>query len=138
MSKKEELVRKYKKMGKDFVDWIWAQCKDVKTLILLGIVSLVIYSPALAGWALGIIFSWDWAWISATAYAVFWIGPFSPFFAIAVTITLAIKRWIEVVFRRKKQKEMPEGQGDQAEGAFDAENDGEEANAEGCDEEDKG
>ena len=104
MSKKEELVRKYKKMGKDFVDWIWAQCKDVKTLFLLGIVSLVLYSPALVGWAVGIIFDLDWAWISATAYAAFWIGPFSPFFAIAVTVTLAIKRWIEVIFRRKRSK----------------------------------
>ena len=104
MNKREELVRKYKKKGKDFVDWIWAQCKDIKTLFLLGIVSLVLYSPAIVGWAVGIVFDLDWAWISATAYAAFWIGPFSPFFAIAVTVTLAIKRWIEVIFRRKKQK----------------------------------
>lgn len=109
MNKYRELKRKANKMCRDFVKWIWEQCKDWKTVALLGVVSLVMYSPALAGWAAGAILGWDWAWISATAYAAFWIGPFSPFFGIAVAITLFIKRTVQLIFKKKEQKSAEDG-----------------------------
>ena len=101
MNTYKRLVGKWNKMCKDFFRWIWGQCKDIKTLLLLGIVSLVMYSPALVGWIVGFVFDVTWAWVAATAYAAFWMGPFSPFFLIAVTVTLSIKRVAEVIFKKK-------------------------------------
>ena len=59
------------------------------------------YSPAIVCWTLFFIFKWDWAWITATAYSAFWIGPGTPFFVISVTVTLAIKRFIQHLFGKK-------------------------------------
>lgn len=97
----KDLIRKWNRMCRGFVRWIWEQCKDWKTIVLLLIVSAVLYSPAIVCWTLFFIFKWDWAWITATAYSAFWIGPGTPFFVISVTVTLAIKRFIQHLFGKK-------------------------------------
>lgn len=84
-----------------FFRWIWRECKDVKTFILLMIVSTVVYSPVWGGYLLNALFGWEWASVMASACLVFWAGPFTPFFPICIGITLAIKRRIE---RRKGQQ----------------------------------
>ncbi|MBQ7225450.1 MAG: hypothetical protein IJX02_02470 [Clostridia bacterium] len=107
----DKLRRKWNKMCREFLRWIWSQCKDWKTVVLLVVVAIVMYSPAIVGWVLFFIFGWDWGWITATAYTAFWLGPFSPFFAICIAITLSIKRLMQVITRKKnKSNEAAEGE----------------------------
>ena len=101
----KKFMARCKKKCRDFCTWIWEQCKDIKTLILLGIVCLVLFSPTIVCGILGFLFKWEWAIIVASAYWAFWLGPFSPFFVLAVTITLAIKRLLQVIFGKKKEAE---------------------------------
>ena len=112
-----QFVRRCNKKGWDFLRWIWAQCKDWKTVVLLGIVSLVLYSPAIVGWIIGFLFGWDWAWVTATLYAAFWLGPGSPFFLIAVTATLAIKGFFGRLRNRGREKQTPEETAPPSDGA---------------------
>lgn len=84
----------------NFCRWVWSECKDVKTfLLLLGVIA-VVYSPVWVGYLLSAMFGWTWASVMASACLVFWAGPFTPFFPICIAITLSIKRWSE---RRKKK-----------------------------------
>ena len=71
---------------------VWAECKDVKTLVVFGIVFAVLYTPTWLGYLLYLIFDWGWCAAVATAYIVFWAGPFTPLLPICFAITLAIKR----------------------------------------------
>lgn len=95
------MITKMKDKFIRFFRWIWRECKDVKTFILLMIVSTVVYSPVWGGYLLNALFGWEWASVMASACLVFWAGPFTPFFPICIGITLAIKRRIE---RRKGQQ----------------------------------
>lgn len=103
-------------MCREFLRWIWSQCKDWKTVVLLVVVAIVMYSPAIVGWVLFFIFGWDWGWITATAYTAFWLGPFSPFFAICIAITLSIKRLMQVITRKKNKSNDEKGEQQTAEG----------------------
>ena len=85
----------------EFFKWIWHECKDWHTIMLLGIVAAVLGLPVWCGYLLGFIFGWEWALIVASVMWGFWMLPGAPFFALAVTITLAIKRG----FEKKQEKE---------------------------------
>ena len=87
-----------------FIKWIWNECKDPWTLMLLGLVILVVYSPVWVGYILFWIFRWKWALISATAILAFWAGPFSPFFPLCISITLGIKKAFKKLRCKKKAK----------------------------------
>lgn len=91
----KKLIDKLIKKCKDFILWIWHECKDWRTVLLLGIVITVVYSPVWVCYLLYFIFKWKWCFVVATAILAFWAGPFSPFFVICVSITLAIKRRIK-------------------------------------------
>ena len=77
-----------------FCRWTWQECKDIKTLLLLFLVIIVVYSPVWGGYLLHALFGWKWASVVASACLIFWAGPFTPFFPICIGITLAIKRWM--------------------------------------------
>ena len=94
------MIKKLKDRFINFCRWIWQECKDIKTFILLLGVIAVVYSPVWGGFALYAVFGWSWASIVASTCLVFWAGPFTPFFPICIAITLAIKRWSE----RRKEK----------------------------------
>lgn len=85
-----------------FFRWIWGECRDWRTVVLLLAVIAVVYSPVWVGYLLKLIFGWNWAAVMATAVLVFWAGPFTPFFPLCIAITLALKRWWEK--RKKKTK----------------------------------
>ena len=101
----KKFMAKCKRKCREFCNWIWEQCKDLKTLFILGIVCLVMFSPTIVCGILGFLFSWEWALGVAGAYWAFWLLPGSPFFVIAVTVTLSIKRLLQVIFGKKKEKE---------------------------------
>ena len=78
-----------------FCRWVWQECKDVKTFLLLLVVIAVVYSPVWGGYLLFLLFGWSWASVMASACLLFWAGPFTPFFPICIGITLVIRRWTE-------------------------------------------
>lgn len=84
----------------DFLKWIWQECKDWRTFVLLVIVCIVIGFPVWGGYVLYFITQWEWALIVATALLAFWWLPGAPYFAVCVAVTLAIKRF----FERRKEK----------------------------------
>lgn len=95
------MKQKILKRIKNFLHWVWDECKDRKTIMLLLAVIVVMYAPAWGGFLLHAIFGWSWCSVIATAYVLFWAGPFTPFFPICIAITLSIKKATEV----KKRKE---------------------------------
>lgn len=88
----------------NFLRWIWQECKDWRTIVLLVFVILVVYSPVWVGYLLFWIFRWKWAIVFATASLAFWAGPFSPFFVLCVSITLGIKRFFSKCKRKLNKK----------------------------------
>ena len=91
----KKLVDKLIRKLKDLIVWIWHECKDWRTVLLLIAVIIVMYSPVWVCYLLFFIFKWKWSFVVATAILAFWAGPFSPFIVICVSITLAIKRKIK-------------------------------------------
>lgn len=85
-----------------FLKWVWMECKDWRTIVLLGIVCLTLSLPIWLGYALGFIFKWSWAFWVATAVWGVWMLPGAPFFALAVSITLGIKRLYDKRHKNKK------------------------------------
>ena len=87
----------------NFLRWIWQECKDWRTLVLLLFVIIIVYSPVWVGYLLFFIFKWQWAVVLATACLAFWVGPFSPFFVLCVSITLGIKKIFSKIKRKKQE-----------------------------------
>ena len=98
------MISKLKDKFIRFCSWIWQECNDTKTFLLLLLVIAVVYSPVWGGYLLHAIFGRKWASIMASACLVFWAGPFTPFFLICIGITLSIRRRAE---RRTKAKDVP-------------------------------
>ena len=100
----KKLVAKFINSAKKFLTWVWTECKDWHTIALLGIVCVMLGLPVWGGYLLGLIFKWEWAYVVATVVWGFWMLPGAPFFAISVSITLAIKKLYE---RRNIKKNIP-------------------------------
>lgn len=98
----KKLFVKLKNLIIHFLKWVWMECKDWHTLVLLGIVCCVLSLPIWGGYILGFIFKWDWAFWVATVTWGFWILPGAPFFTVAISITLGLKR----LFDKKQEKKQ--------------------------------
>lgn len=85
----------------NFCKWIWNECKDWHTLVLLIIVVVLMYTPVWGGYLLHILFGVKWGSVVATAYLAFWAGPFTPYFPLCIAITFGIKRLIEKIKGKK-------------------------------------
>ena len=108
----KKLIEKAKKKCIEFFKWIWAECKDWRTLALLGFVSLVLSLPIWLGYLIGFLFHLEWAfWVSTVLWG-FWMLPGAPFFAVAVSITLAIKKIYEKRQEKKAAKQAEEEKDD--------------------------
>jgi len=79
----------------NFIKWLWQECKDWRTFVLLAIVCIVVGAPVWISGLLGILFKWTWAWAVFFALLAFWWMPGVPYFALCIAITLAIKRFFE-------------------------------------------
>lgn len=100
----KNLVRKIIDKIKNFLKWIWSECKDWRTVLLLVAVIVVVYSPVWVCYLLYIVFRWSWSFAVATAVLAFWAGPFSPFFPICIAITLGIKKRVLKAVRKIRGK----------------------------------
>jgi len=104
----KKLVKKIIHTVLSFFKWVWTECKDWRTLVLLGIICLILSAPI---WIFGILyftFHWEWALVAGLAVWGFWMLPGAPFFALSVSITLAIKKIFQKV-KKGKIKELLEG-----------------------------
>lgn len=105
MEKIRKKLRRLKRKLIRFIMWILRECKNWQTVLLLLIVAAIIQLPTWGGFLLYFIFGWQWALAVGTIAAIFWAGPFSPFWVLAVTVTLAIKRMFEKIFQYKKHNQ---------------------------------
>lgn len=101
----KKLIKKIVNKVVDFFKWVWKECKDWHTLVLLGLVCLTLSLPIWLFYALGFVFHWDWAFWVATAVWGFWMLPGAPFFALSVSITLAIKKIFQKVREKRAREE---------------------------------
>ena len=79
---------------------IKAECSNRETVLLFALVVAVMYCPVWGGYLLYAIFRWKWCFAMASAYLVFWAGPFTPFFPLCIAITLFLKK----VMRKRNRK----------------------------------
>ncbi len=84
------------------LEWLKEECKDWKTLVVFICVLVIMYAPVWLGYLLYYIFKIKWCMIMATAFLTFWAGPLTPFFPLAIAITLSIKKIMKI--KKKKQK----------------------------------
>lgn len=93
----KKLFEKLKNKFINFCKWVWNECKDWRTLLLFGIVVVLMYTPVWLGYILYFVFKSKWAMGIASAYLVFWAGPFTPYFPLCIAITFGIKKIIEKI-----------------------------------------
>ncbi len=98
----KKLFNKVLKIFMDFFRWVWKECRDWRTLVLLAVVCIIIGLPVWGGYLIFFLTHWKWALIMATACLAFWWIPGVPFFALSVSITLAIKKIWEAITKRRR------------------------------------
>ncbi len=79
----------------NFFKWIWTQLKDKRNLLILIFVVLFMTSPTWVCGILGFIFRSNLLIGIAGSYILFWMGPLTPFWPLAISITLLIRKCIE-------------------------------------------
>ncbi len=100
----KRLFNKIINIFKNFFLWLWKECRDWRTFVLLVIVCLAIGIPVWGGYLLFILFGWKWAFVVASACLAFWWIPGVPFFTVSVMVTLALKRLFFAICKRKQKK----------------------------------
>ena len=93
----KKLFEKLKNKFINFCKWVWSECKDWHTLVIFAIVVVLMYAPVWLGYILYFVFKSKWAMGVASAYLVFWAGPFTPYFPLCIAITLSLKKLIEKI-----------------------------------------
>lgn len=101
MEKIKKWLRRLKRKLIRFIMWIIRECKNWQTILLLLIVATIMQLPTWGGFLLYLLWGWEWALAVATVAAIFWAGPFSPFWVACLTVTLAIKRIFEKILHYK-------------------------------------
>ena len=94
------MIEKLKEKFKKIFNWLKIECKDFKTFIIFFCVIVVMYIPVWGGYLLFFIFKNKIFLSIATVVMAFWLGPFTPFFASAIAITLFIKKIMQIKERK--------------------------------------
>ncbi len=76
---------------KELLQWIWKECRDWRTAVILVCVMAAVYSPVWGGYLLHALFGWSAGSVIASTCLLFWAGPFTPFFPLCIAITMALK-----------------------------------------------
>ena len=95
---KEKIIR--------FLKQIWKECGNKRTIALFAVVLIIMYAPVWGGYLLWWLFRWKWCAYIASAYMLFWAGPFTPFFPLCLAVTLALTRLV----RKKRKPDLQEGE----------------------------
>lgn len=84
--------------------WLWKQLKDWRNLVIFAIVSLVVscevWVPYLLGFLTGNTY---WFTIGSACWA-FWLAPFTPFIVICITVTLTVRKIIDRIRSKHREK----------------------------------
>lgn len=80
---------------RQFLSRVWTECRDARTLAIFLVVVFLMYTPTWGGYLMHALFGWKTGSVIASAYTLFWAGPFTPFFPVCLAITFAIKRKME-------------------------------------------
>lgn len=83
------------------LSWLKEECKDWRTFVIFIIVLVIMYAPVWLGYLLYYILGLKWCMVIATIALTFWAGPFTPFFPIAIAVTLFIKKIIKNKVKKK-------------------------------------
>ena len=106
----KRIFEKIRKKVVDFLSWVWRECKDWRTLVLLGIVCVVVGSPVWVCYLLGFLFGWQWAFVVGSAMLAFWWLPGAPYFAVCVAVTLGLKRVFQKIKKKKERERAPQSE----------------------------
>lgn len=98
------IICKIKNFFINLFKWIKDECKDRRTLYVFIFVTIIIYFPVWGGYLIYFIFKWKWSLAIASFFLAFWAGPITPFFPLALAITLSIKKVLEVKDSKKNIK----------------------------------
>ena len=85
------------------LEWLKRECKDWRTFAIFIIVLVIMYSPVWLGYLLYYIFNLKWCMVMATVVLTFWAGPLTPFFPLAIAVTLFIKKIMKIKKNRKEK-----------------------------------
>lgn len=90
----------------NFLKWLLIQVKDWHNLILLIIVAAALFAFCICFVAFGLFFiDGKIHLITAGGIALaFWMGPFTPFWPLCITITLCIRKFLDNVKKNDKNK----------------------------------
>lgn len=91
----KKLITKIIEQLRRFLSRVWEECRDARTLAVFIAVVVIMYFPTWGGYLLHALFGWKAGSVIASAYTLFWAGPFTPFFPICFAITFAIRRKME-------------------------------------------
>jgi len=83
------------------LSWLKEECKDWRTFFIFACVLIIMYSPVWLGYLLYYILGLKWCLVMATVVLTFWAGPFTPFFPLAIAVTLFIKKIMKIKQNRK-------------------------------------
>ena len=86
-----------------FFKWLLSQLKDKTTVIIFLILFAVAVSPIVLGYIFGFILKNNYFIGIATAYLLFWIAPGTPVFTVIIALTLAIRKLIKVILKKKEK-----------------------------------
>lgn len=84
---------------KNFIKSILRQLKNKVNIIIFVIVLIITYSPVWLVGGLGFIFQNKAMLAIATAYALFWAGPFTPYFPLCIGLTFIIRKIYDKIKR---------------------------------------
>lgn len=94
------MFRKIWEKTKAFFKWLWKQLGDRTNLLIFLIVFLIVSCEVWVPYLIAIITGNKWWWAVGSACWAFWLGPFTPFLAICIGITVAVRK----VYDKIKQK----------------------------------
>lgn len=86
---------------KSFVIWTYKQLKDWKNLLIFAVVFVIVSCEVWVPYLIGVI-TGDayWYGIGSLCWA-FWLAPGTPFITLCILITIAIRKIIDKIFKRR-------------------------------------
>lgn len=98
------MKNKIKSLWRKFIQFFRFVLKDRASRIIFIITFLVLSSPIWLFYTLGIMFKNGWLIGVASAYWLFWIGPFTPFIPLCLGITAGIRAIVAEIRKKINEK----------------------------------
>lgn len=85
--------------------WTWLRKTVLNKDMLLAfiIAEFIFWSPCVVTGILALTIS-EWWWTLFTAIIIFWAGPFTPAVPLQIGLAVLIKKFINIIYNREKEK----------------------------------